>query len=196
MSEIAKRIDSIIRERLSPLLKKNGFKKKARNFYREYSDRVEVINVQASQWNEGNEGKFTINVGVYYPEISKILEAPPVRGAPKEYDCTVRERIGLLTPEKKDQWWHVDDSANDLEISENVANQVEKICLPWLSEMSDLENVKNYALKNMAFVAAGIALFQGNREEASALIEKALKQKPLAKSKINSRGKKHGVVQA
>lgn len=196
MSDIAKRIDSIVQERLAPLLKKNGFKKKARNFYREYSDRVEVINVQASQWNEGNEGKFTINVGVYYPEISKILEAPPVKGALKEYDCTVRERIGLLTPENKDQWWQIDGSVNDLEISENVANQVEKICLPWFSKMSDLENVKNHVVKNMAFVAAGIALFQGNREEASDLIEKALKQKPLAKSKINSWGKKHGVVQA
>ena len=196
MSDIAKRIDSIVQERLAPLLKKNGFKKKARNFYREYSDRVEVINVQASQWNEGNEGKFTINVGVYYPEISKIIEAPPVTGEPKEYDCTVRERIGLLTPENKDQWWQIDGSVNDLEISENVANQVEKICLPWFSKMSDLENVKNHVVKNMAFVAAGIALFQGNREEASDLIEKALKQKPLAKSKINSWGKKHGVVQA
>jgi hypothetical protein len=196
MSEISKRIDSIIRERLSPFLKNNGFKKKARNFYREYSDRVEVINVQASQWNEGSEGKFTINVGVYYPEIAKILEAPPVSGAPKEYDCTVRERIGLLAPEKKDQWWHIDGSVNDLEISEDIANQVENICLPWLSEMSDLVNVKSHVVKNMAFVAAGIALFQGNREEASELIEKALKQKPLAKSKINSWGKKHGVVQA
>lgn len=194
MSEIAKRIDSIVRERLAPLLKKNGFKKKARNFYRECPDRIEVINVQASQWNECNEGKFTINVGVYYPEISKILEAPPVSGAPKEYDCTVRERIGLLTPENKDQWWHIDGTVNDLNLSEDVANQVEKICLPWLSEMSDLENVKSYVVKNMAFVAAGIALFQGKREEASELIEKALKQKPLAKSKINSWGKKHGVV--
>ena len=80
--------------------------------------------------------------------------------------------------------------------AENVAKQVEEICLPWLSKMSDLENVKNHVVKNMAFVAAGIALFQGNREEASALIEKALKQKPLAKSKIISWGKKHGVVQA
>ena len=196
MSEIGKRIDSIVRERLAPLLKKNGFKKKARNFYREYPDRVEVINVQASQWNEGNEGKFTINVGVYFPEISKIIEAPPFRGEPKEYDCTVRERIGLLTPENKDHWWLLDGSVNDLEVSEDVANQVEEICLPWLSKMSDLENVKNHVVKNMAFVAAGIALYQGNRNEASTLIEKALKQKPLAKSKINSWGKKHGVVQA
>ena len=196
MSEIAKRIDTIIKEGLAPLLKNSGFKKKARNFYREFENRIEVINVQASQWNEGNEGQFTINVGVYYPDISEITDAPPVKGMPKEYDCTVRERIGLLTPENQDKWWKVDGSVNDQEIAENVAYKVKELCLPWLSEMSDLEKVKNYITNKLPFVAAGIALFQGNHGEASALIEKALVQKPLAKSKIITWGKKHALVQA
>ena len=196
MSEIAQRIDTIIREGLAPLLKRNGFKKKARNFYREFENRIEVINVQAGKWNEGNEGQFTINVGVYYPDISKITDAVPVKGLPKEYDCTVRERIGLLTPENQDRWWKVDSSVNDSELAENVANQVDALCLPWLSEMSDLETVKKYITNKLAFVAAGIALYQGNREEASVLIEKALIQKPLAKAKINAWSKKHGLAQA
>lgn len=197
MSDIANKIDAIIKEGLVPLLKNNGFKKKARNFYREFENRIEVINVQASKWNEGNEGQFTVNVGVYYPEISEITDAPPVKGMPKEYDCTVRERIGLLTPEKKDKWWEIDSSSNDSEVSENVANLVEEICFPWLDKMSDLDAVKSYIAKNnRAFVAAGIALFLGKSEEASAYIEQALKQQPLAKSKINAWGKKHGLVQA
>jgi len=118
MSDIAKKIDAIIKERLAPLLKNIGFKKKARNFYREFENRIELINVQSSKWNEGNEGQFTINVGVYYPEISEITDALPVKGMPKEYDCTVRERIGLLMPENKDKWWKIDSSSNDSEVSE------------------------------------------------------------------------------
>lgn len=196
MSEIAKRIDAIIKEGLAPFLKTNGFKKKARNFYREFENRTELINVQASQWNEGNEGKFTINVGVYYPNISEIIDAPSIKGMPKEYDCTVRERVGLLTPEKRDLWWKVDISVKDQELAGNVADSVEKFCLPWLTEMSDLERAKQFIVDKIAFVAAGIALYQGNREEASTLIQKALIQKPLAKSKINAWGKKHGLVQA
>ncbi len=197
MSDIAKRIDTIIKEGLASLLKKNGFKKKARNFYREFENRIELINVQASKWNEGNEGQFTVNVGVYYPEISKITSELPVKGMPKEYDCTVRERIGLLAPENKDKWWKIDSSSNDSEVSDNVAKLVEELCFPWLDQMSDLEVVKKYIAKNnRAFVAAGIALFLDNREEASAFIEQALKQQPLAKSKINTWSKKHGLVQA
>lgn len=197
MSEIAKRIDAIIKEGLAPLLKKEGFKKKARNFYREHENRIELINIQASKWNEGKEGQFTVNVGVYYPEIAKVTDALPVNGMPKEYDCTIRERIGLLSQENKDTWWEINSSSNDAEVSENVANQVKELCLPWLENMSNLDEVKSYIAKNnRAFVAAGIALFQGNRVEASAYIEQALKQQPLAKSKINSWGKKHGLVQA
>jgi Domain of unknown function (DUF4304) len=197
MSDIGKRIDAIIKEGLAPLLKKEGFRRKARNFYREYQDRIEVINVQAGKWNEGVEGQFTINAGVYYPEIAEITEAIPIKGMPKEYDCTIRERIGLLTPEKKDEWWKIDSSTNDSEVSERVAKQVEVLCLPWIAQMSTLNDVKTAVAKNnRAFVAAGIALYQGNLEEASEYIEQALKQQPLAKSKINTWAKKHGLVQA
>ena len=197
MSDISKRIDAIIREGLAPLLKKEGFKKKARNFYREYEDRIEVINVQASKWNEGAEGQFTVNVGVYYPEIAEVTDAIPVKGMPKEYDCTIRERIGLLTPEKKDEWWKIDSSTNDYEVSERVSKQVKVLCIPWLARMSSLNEVKAAVVKsNRAFVAAGIALYQGSPEEAKEYVEQALKQQPLAKSKINSWGKKHGLVRA
>ena len=93
--------------------------------------------------------------------------------------------------------WEINSSSNDAEVSEDVANQVKELCLTWLENMSNLDEVKSYIAKNnRAFVAAGIALFQGNRVEASAYIEQALKQQPLAKSKINSWGKKHGLVQA
>jgi len=195
MSNIANKIDAIIKESLAPLLKNNGFKKKARSFYREFDNRIELINVQASKWNQGSEGQFTVNVGVYYPEVSEITDALPVKGMPKEYDCTVRERIGLLTPGKKDKWWKIDSSSNDSTVSENVAKLVDELCFPWLEKMSDLDTVKSHLAKNnRAFVAAGIALFLGKNEEAFAFIEQALQQQPLAKSKIITWGKKHGLV--
>ena len=197
MSDIAKKIDEIIKQGLVPLLKKEGFKKKSRNFYREHNNRVEIINIQASQFNEGNNGKFTINVGVYYPDIAKITEAPSVKGIPKEYNCTIRERIGSLTPENKDQWWEINGSKNDFDISMIITQQVEELCLPWLQNMSNLEAVKTAAAsKNLAFIAAGIALFQSNREDALTYLEQAFKQQPLAKSKMSAWGKKHGLVQA
>lgn len=195
MHVIGKRIDAIIKEGMAPMLKKEGFKKKAGNFYREFENRIEIVNVQANKWNESSIGQFTINVGVYYPAIAEITEALPVKGMPKEYDCIIRERIGFLSPEKKDAWWNIDKTTNDLELSEEVTEQVKTLCLPWLAKMSDLNEVKtSVAHKNRAFPAAGIALYQGNREEALEYIKLALKQQPLAKSKINAWACKHGLM--
>ena len=79
----------------------------------------------------------------------------------------------------------------------HVVKQVEEMCLPWLEHMSSMNNVKSFVAKNnRAFVVAGMALFQSNREEASICLEQALKQQPLAKAGIIAWGKKHGLVQA
>jgi len=194
MSEISKKIDEIVKVGLAPLLKSHGFKKKARNFYRECEDRIELINVQASQFNAGTEGQFTVNVGVYITAISEITDAPPVKGMPKEYDCTVRERIGLLSSENKDTWWSVDSNVDIKNIGTDLASSVEALCLPWLARMENLENLKVEAAKRVPLIAAGVALYQGNKQEAKAYLEQCIKQKPLAKSRTVAWGKKHGLI--
>jgi hypothetical protein len=194
MSEIGKAIDGIVTESLAPLLKKNGFKKTARNFYRAHEDRIDVINVQASQWNHGNEGQFTVNVGVYYPSIAEIINAPPIKGMPKEYDCTIRERVGSLTAENKDTWWLVDSNTDRSRTASDLATKVDTLCLPWLDKMSNLDSVKEGVAKNWPLVAAGIALFQGRESEAKAFVEQSFKQQPMAKSRAMVWGKKHGLL--
>jgi hypothetical protein len=51
-------------------------------------------------------GKFTVNIGVYVPE----LHAYGYTGGGKlafihEYDVWVGERLGILGPERQDLWW-------------------------------------------------------------------------------------------
>ncbi len=194
MSEIGKAIDEIVKEGLSSLLKRNGFKKSARNFYRTHDNRIDVINVQASQSNYGDEGKFTVNVGVYYPSIAEITGAPPIKGMPKEYHCTIRERIGLLMDENKDMWWSIDSATDRSMTASDLASKVDALCLPWLDKMSDLDAVKNWVSKRQPFVAAGIALFQEKRSEAKMFLEQSLEQQPMAKSRTTAWGKKHGLL--
>lgn len=195
MSEISKTIDGIIKAELAPLLKRKGFKKKARNFYREHSDRIELMNIQSSQWNEGQEGKFTVNVGVYFPAISEITDAPPVKGMPKVYDCTIRERIGLITKTRRDTWWEIGPKTDHKVVAADLVSKVNSICLPWLELMANLESVKSDVAKNnRAIVAAGISLHQGNAAEAKEFLELSFKQQPLAKSRASTWGKKHGLI--
>lgn len=194
MSEISKVIDTVLKIELVPFLKKLGFKKKGRNFYKEYDNRIEVINVQASQWNSGQSGRFTLNIGVYYPEIAKLAEAPSITGLPKEYNCTLHERIGFLTSEQRDIWWEVDSHSELSIVGADVANKVRQYCLPWLDKMSDLVNVKTSASESQnSLLAAVISLYLGDTSESRFYFELALKEKPLAKSRIKSWASKYGV---
>lgn len=192
MSDVARRIDSIISTGLAPLLKRAGFKKKARNFTREHADRVEVINVQASKWNSSNEIEFTVNVGVFYPAIAEISDALKVAGTPKQSDCTVRTRIGWLKGENNDHWWKVHPASDDSEVAKDLAWQVEEDCFLWLALMSNLDAVKvAVADDHRHFIAAAIALYQGNRNEAESYVDQAIREQPGARAQIAAWAKKH-----
>ena len=197
MSEISKLINQIIKEGLAPLLKKEGFKKTGHNFYRELSNRTEVLNIQASRWNEKSEGEFTVNLGVYFPEIAHITEAIPFKGMPKEYNCTVNKRIGHLLENGCDHWWKISPSANLNHLAEDLTQKVKKYGLPWLEKMADL-NILKEELKNnnRAFVASGVALLLNSKQDALNYLQLAYKQQPLASENIKAWGIKHELIKA
>src|SRR5262245_58254178 len=105
MSEIADLIDTVVRLGLAPHLRSSGFKKHSRTFTFETGACTQIVNVQASQANIGSEGRFTLNLGVYFPAVAK-RRVMVARGAyPKEYEGTLRARIGSLMPGNRDHWW-------------------------------------------------------------------------------------------
>ena len=195
MSEIAKRIDAIVSARLAPMLKQAGFKKQARNFRREHDNHTDVINVQADRYNDANHGRFTVNLGAYYPAIADISEALPVRGLPKEYNCTVRQRIGSLMEVRADFWWEIDRRSSDADTADNLAKTVATYGIPWLDDLSNLDVVKRFAANNHGlYAAAGIALHQGDREGAQHYLDREMATaNEFVKPKLASWAKKHGL---
>jgi hypothetical protein len=116
MSERGKLIDDVTRPGLAIAPKKLGYRKSGRTFYQVHDARTEIVNVQASKSNMGDmgdTGTFTINLGVYFPAVATITNALPITGVfPKEYDSTVRKRLGMLVDGDRDFWWTVDSDAN------------------------------------------------------------------------------------
>ncbi|HEY0158042.1 MAG TPA: DUF4304 domain-containing protein [Thermoanaerobaculia bacterium] len=107
MSEIATVIDTVIDRGLRRTLKESGFKKHGRTFVREAGAAAQIVHVQASQWNQGAEGNFTLDLGVYFPAVAE-RRGEVARGAyPREVDSTYRERIGYLLPEQNNRWWEL-----------------------------------------------------------------------------------------
>jgi len=67
------------------------------------SDRFAIF-LQDS-WTIAN--RFTLNIGVYYPEVAELHGLTAEGKYPREYESTLRVRIGTLMPGGHDHWWEV-----------------------------------------------------------------------------------------
>jgi hypothetical protein len=83
-------------------------------------------------------GKFTINLGVYMPALARQLLLPMPKGWINQYDCHLRQRIGMLFADPADTWW----SLADADLAAEVAREaVSHFALPWLESVSTVDDI-------------------------------------------------------
>jgi hypothetical protein len=178
MSEIGMRIKSITDLGLSPLLKSAGFRKSGTQYSREDGGALQVINVQSSQWNNASSGKFTLNVGIHFSSVAKMLHgSDPMPAAPKECFCLMRRRVGELLPEGTDRWWAVGPETDVEAISNELTAACRDYVFPWLAKVrtiagaaTEMEQSRHWEF----WQAAGARLVLGEHGKASELIKKLI----------------------
>jgi hypothetical protein len=106
---------------IAPSLKAEGFKKRRHSFNRTTEPGVtQVVHFQMGPSDPPGTtyfppvrvnlyGKFTLNLGVFLDDVHYALGTGPVPAWINEYDCQLRQRIGLLLPAREDTWWSLDD---------------------------------------------------------------------------------------
>ncbi|RUM16864.1 DUF4304 domain-containing protein [Rhizobium phaseoli] len=129
MGEAARGIDEVIKLGLADLLKAHGFKRSGRNWHRADGENWLIVNVQASSSNFGENGKFVINLGVYVAAVAALAGEAPIDGKPKEYDSTIRERLGSLAY-GEDHWWAIESGSNLDLISADLVEKMLSVGLP------------------------------------------------------------------
>jgi len=197
MSEISKKIDEIINMELKALMKANGFKKRARNFYKEIDGGVFLlVNVQGSMYNDNQDARYTVNLGVFFPEIYEMVGFGNVGAIPSVPDCSITKRIGHLKPEKTDYWWQLKPSSNLQQLAADLSRTVEQYGLPWLQSNSSISTASIELKGQNPFTAAATAIIEGNRTEASGIIAKIISKGSAAKSRAISWGKKYKLLGA
>jgi hypothetical protein len=193
MSEIGNAIDAVIRGGLAPLMKREGFKKSGRNFLKVDSESVAVLNVQASTSNLGATGKFTINLGRYFPSVARAVGDPDLQGRPKEYDCHLRQRIGFLLPKKLDHWWEIGPETHIEQLAVDVTRVVEGVGLPWLRRVHDLHSLKTELEGFPSIKLASVLLLLGERAQAESCLEELVRASPMAQACATAWAKRHGL---
>lgn len=185
MEKIADLIDEIIKLGIADFLKIHGFKKTGRTWHLIKDDNWLIVNLQASTTNMGGEGKFTINVGVYVPAIVALDGQLPANGKPKEYDSTIRKRLGSLFS-GQDYWWEVDSTSDLFLISSDVVEKLNCYGLPWLQTHSNIAAISEALKDNPSLVSICAALLADGKEEASKRIQRAITERPSAKTRLHS----------
>jgi hypothetical protein len=121
---------------LQTVLRPLGFRKMSSLFQLDRGKVVHLIEVQGSNDNKANEAEFTVNVGVFAPE----LVYPDVRDITKPSIALAhwRTRLGSLSPENKDLWWHVASFGEAATAAADIADRTHKFALPALDQLADL----------------------------------------------------------
>jgi hypothetical protein len=172
-------VDTVIGRALTPALKALGYRKGGRTFRRTLPRCVHVVNVQSSASSSATEARFTLNLGVYFPEAhSDALCGSHRSGAagPQESDCCVRARIGTLAG-RGDTWWTVRSGGDAAAAESELHALVVQHALPWLERMSEPRLARGSA---DSACAIALALVEGDRDGAKALAAQALAESPSA----------------
>jgi len=121
-SEIRKVVDGA----LTRLLSSRGFGYKSSLFSRPSEDVIHLLQLQGSDENTRAASHFTVNVGVWSSAL-----------VPEEKPSFARahwqQRLGFLSPERRDLWWHAADAEQARAIGSEIAERVERYALPALA---------------------------------------------------------------
>lgn len=151
-----------------------GFDGPARTLNRSTPDGlVHVVDFQIGL--RGMAGRFTVNVGVFVPEVARYTGASV--SVPVEVSsCGIRARLGSLGPEGTDRWWRIRDEAA---ITRDVRERLHADAMPFLdrfnsrdailSGLSDERDQRHGSPPRI--VKAVILATRGRAEDARRLLE-------------------------
>ncbi len=168
---------------LRPFLKEHGFRMQARTCNRATADGLtHVINFQMGRFDPPGTveipgfrrklyGKFTVNIGIYVPEVAIAQFWIKPRSFVQEVDCCLRTRLAQLSG-ISDLWWDLPaggDTANELRL------RFDRDAFPYLARhetrelvLRELELGRGSLTPRIA--RAIILAHRGERGEAQALL--------------------------
>ncbi len=151
-------------------MKTHGYSKKGSNFAKQSTECGSALGIRSSRWNSPDYAEFGIEVGVYFPEITrksidmlgrnhKLVDTLTTVNR-----CTWTEDIGFLTERKIQSSWEVCQKHNPEQADKEVKKLVEEIGLPWMEQNSNLESFLEWlAVKGTR--GAGEILWSFGREK-------------------------------
>jgi len=194
-SETALKMDEVQRE-IKAFLKPKGFRVRGRTFNRGLENGlIQVINLQMGRFDppgtyyipwfrEKLYGRFTVNLGVYVPEVGRCEWGTP-KSIIHDASCRIRSRLGSVdtteTGEEQDLWWKVDPRA-----VMDVIDRLSRHAFPYFEQhgtreaildmCANTDGLLEHTATQYRIVAAIICAEKGDIEEARRYLSLLLKE--------------------
>lgn len=185
-SAFAEAVDQIQLE-LARFFKARGFRRRGRTFNTATSDELTwVVGLQMGPSDppgttyipglrENLHGLFTMNLGVYVPEVARHHGGGEAKAWVQDYHCCIRARLGELSGEKSDTWWPATSSRN---VTSDILDRLTRFGVPFLERFSTREQIlaelaggsQNRFLAVPRIVSAILLLGRGEKDAARTLM--------------------------
>lgn len=192
MIKISEKIEIIIKSGFSNFMKNEGFKKSGKNWHKQFEGYCWIVNIQSSQSNFGDTGKFTINLGVYHHTIEQLANGQPLITKPKEYEATIRTRLGSLFTEH-DYWWQIKDQTFLEDITHDLILKMKNYGFPWLINHIKVEQIYEAIGSGLSDKALATVLLVKGTNETKQRIKAAMIERPLGNDYFNQWAEKHKI---
>ncbi|EKE75237.1 DUF4304 domain-containing protein [Gallaecimonas xiamenensis] len=180
MSETAAWIDACIGKGLAAFLKAKGFTKSARTWHRQAGSSWQLVNLQASQGNSGQEGRFALNLGVYHGDVESRC-GPVLKAKPKAHQVTHGARLG--SPDLQgDHWWSIRPDLAPASVADELVALLERQGLPWLDAHLEPAVLAKSLAAQPSLQSFSAALLAGDSQEALRRVEAAIEARPRGRA--------------
>jgi hypothetical protein len=145
----AHQVDAI-QASLRSVLREHEFKSRGRTFNRATPDGLtQVVSIQMGASDppgttyipglrENLHGYFTINLGVYIPEVAAVHGGGQAKAWVQEYHCSVRARLGEIGPQRQELWWQ---ATMDDVVMNDVVTRLGRDGLPFLDRFGSRDQI-------------------------------------------------------
>ena len=196
------KLDTIVKEGFTPLLKPLSFKKKALNYYRRLAEVGHIINIQKSSYGDRDHIRFRINIGIFEPKFwlgyYDFKHTGQVPDYPTEPVCLIRKTINDLRG-RKDLWYEIHNYTDEKKLIKEIQKDIQQYILPFFDQLDSVEKIfsaleKDPYLLDMPFAPLIFYGEYGKAEKAQAVYNELLKDvNPLAERTLKGYAKKYGL---
>ena len=124
-------------DKIADFLKENDFKKRGNHFFKSNGEIGYCVNIQNDKWNNAEQIRFTLNLGIYterfWLEHEDFKHTGVAPAFPKEYECAIRKRIGSLMQTNEDKWYSLTSDTNVIKLWDDIEHELTDYVMPFFA---------------------------------------------------------------